>query len=508
MGNDRENLKVFLKECDIRVGFLGSKLDDLGSFEGELLVKLKLSNQSLSALPDSIGSFTDLRELDLSSNLLTTLPASVANLTNLQQLDIGMNQLPTLPATVGKLTNLRQLLLYNNQLTTLPDSIGNLTNLQKLLLHRNNLSSIPASIGNLTKLKELVFENNQLTALPATIGKLTNLHRLNLSHNQLTTLPATIGKLTNLRELILYDNQLKTLPATIGNLTNLTKLNLEDNQPLTTLPGSICQMSQLRYLNLENTGLRQVKTYGFRVEEFFNSYIPCIEFRKQRALYRQNLTQFVQFQLQNLRETYNPASDESPQSLVQANLSEKFPAFFQLFAPRYHKEVTEETREEWWDECLQFAQPILEELEQLSHLTNQIKEVKDHYQADVTKYETEMLNLEERSDARIKMLQQRAEEEKLFLGIPSPETQTELEELENQKTKEADELQKWFDERKQWRDEQINQLELELQKHELSTQFQEQLSEMREAGSFLELDITDMIDVLVGKMEDVQGKKV
>jgi Leucine-rich repeat (LRR) protein len=52
------------------------------------LMELRASDNSLTALPDSIGRLTRLRELHLRNNQLTTLPESVGSLRELRQIDL------------------------------------------------------------------------------------------------------------------------------------------------------------------------------------------------------------------------------------------------------------------------------------------------------------------------------------------------------------------------------------------------------------------------------------
>jgi len=52
---------------------------------------LKLSNNELTTLPDSIGNLTGLKWLQLSNNELTSLPEEIGNLTGLTELKLSNN---------------------------------------------------------------------------------------------------------------------------------------------------------------------------------------------------------------------------------------------------------------------------------------------------------------------------------------------------------------------------------------------------------------------------------
>ena len=139
------------------------------------------------------------------------------------ELELLDNQLTgSIPSSLGSLTNLENLNLYYNQLTgSIPSSLGSLTNLERLVLRDNQLTgSIPPSLGSLTNLERLNLSDNQLTgSIPSSLGSLTNLTNLvlDLSSNQLTgSIPSSLGSLTNLRYLGLYGNQLTgSIPAAL-----------------------------------------------------------------------------------------------------------------------------------------------------------------------------------------------------------------------------------------------------------------------------------------------------
>ena len=54
-------------------------------------------------MPDWLGNFTALTQLDLAGNQLSALPESLGNLTALTQLDLSDNQLSA-PPSLGMLT--------------------------------------------------------------------------------------------------------------------------------------------------------------------------------------------------------------------------------------------------------------------------------------------------------------------------------------------------------------------------------------------------------------------
>jgi hypothetical protein len=194
------------------------------------LDRLLLQGCDLSALPDALGSLTNLKVLDVSGNGLKAVPATVGALAALDTLSLNGNELAALPASIGSLASLTCLDARDNKLLSLPPEITGLTSLTDLLLDNNSLSSLPAQIGDLAALKRLDVGNNVLAALPPQIGQLSLLQSLTLTNNHLTSLPNTIGNLDNLTELWLGDNLLQDMPAQIMGMDSLELLILWDNE--------------------------------------------------------------------------------------------------------------------------------------------------------------------------------------------------------------------------------------------------------------------------------------
>ncbi len=260
------------------------------------LTSLKLRDNGIGKIPNSIVSLNSLNYLDLSHNIIDKLPESIGNLKSLEHLNLRYNNLSEIPNSIGLLRFLKTLDLKHNKLTTLPDSISKLTLLEVLDLHGNqfiefpnsleglssikklklglnNLEHVPEWIKNLHSLKklglggnkslsnfqewidflppvvELNLYDNDIKELPESVGSLDSLKVLKLPNNQLTSLPESFKNLISLKKLDLSYNNFKELPEWIGSFSSLEELNLESNN-LKTLPESIASLSSLKILNI------------------------------------------------------------------------------------------------------------------------------------------------------------------------------------------------------------------------------------------------------------------
>uniref|UniRef100_A0A3P8W344 Leucine-rich repeat-containing protein 59 n=1 Tax=Cynoglossus semilaevis TaxID=244447 RepID=A0A3P8W344_CYNSE len=99
-------------------------------------VDLSLSN--LTEVPvRELSLFPKATVLDMSCNNIIFLP--FCSLTHLIRVDLSKNQLTSLPDDLGNLSNLQHLDLYNNKLTSLPVSFSQLRSLKWLDLKDNPL---------------------------------------------------------------------------------------------------------------------------------------------------------------------------------------------------------------------------------------------------------------------------------------------------------------------------------------------------------------------------------
>ena len=77
--------------------------------------------------------------------------------------------------------------------------------------------------------------SNAIGALPASIGGCVSLEELNVSHNGLADLPPTLGALASLSTLFLEHNQLDRLPVEVAALTTIETLTLTGSHALSWL---------------------------------------------------------------------------------------------------------------------------------------------------------------------------------------------------------------------------------------------------------------------------------
>jgi len=91
---------------------ISSKYLDIPYFEVKdgRIVGLNLGDCGLGSLPESIGSFKCLKELDLSLNNISELPISVGNLSSLEILNIRHNPIDKLPDSIKNLKKLKEVI--------------------------------------------------------------------------------------------------------------------------------------------------------------------------------------------------------------------------------------------------------------------------------------------------------------------------------------------------------------------------------------------------------------
>lgn len=139
------NLETFKFSADLAGflfvdhGIISSNLFMISSFPESLfaLPKLKcieIKHCGLSSLPENIGQYTNIINLNFMGNQLEKIPESIGQLTKLKSLDLSYNKLQYLPESIGQLANLVYFKLCCNKLQYLPKSIKNLKQLKHILV--------------------------------------------------------------------------------------------------------------------------------------------------------------------------------------------------------------------------------------------------------------------------------------------------------------------------------------------------------------------------------------
>lgn len=126
---------------------------ELGDVNPDTIYGLSFSKMKLTALPEKLVEFKNLRELDLSKNKLNSLPDFIGDLLYLEILDISKNELSNFPVEVCKLSNLKKLIANRNSFDRIPECIGFCTKLELIDLWDTPIAFFPLSISNLKNLK-------------------------------------------------------------------------------------------------------------------------------------------------------------------------------------------------------------------------------------------------------------------------------------------------------------------------------------------------------------------
>lgn len=103
---------------------------------------MKLADNGLTELPDSIGKLRSLADLDVSRNVLQSLPSTIGSLKKLTRLDVNHNKLSTLPVAITKCKSLEEVLLMDNpiRIADLPNDFTlKCPNLYKLVVDKDDI---------------------------------------------------------------------------------------------------------------------------------------------------------------------------------------------------------------------------------------------------------------------------------------------------------------------------------------------------------------------------------
>eukprot|EP01125_Pyxidicula_operculata_P012628 TRINITY_DN4152_c0_g2_i1.p1 TRINITY_DN4152_c0_g2~~TRINITY_DN4152_c0_g2_i1.p1 ORF type:complete len:1344 (+),score=390.58 TRINITY_DN4152_c0_g2_i1:2-4033(+) len=261
-----------------KLPFLPEKLFEYSG----IITQLNVSQNKLTELPEDIGKFLKLTELDVSSNHLKSLPSSFFNPNNsccntLKSLLLGGNLGIKIPSNITNFCNLSTLSLSRNGFSTVPKVIYSLNHLLHIDISFNKLKKISKKISGLSKLCTLIAHSNMIAEVPNEIGKCLDITYLDLKNNKISSLPTTIGNLKKLEELLLSNNNISNLPADfkLNNFPSLFKIDLFKNN-LTKIPDTFLDGAENSVLEEIHLGRNKISTIP---EKFWECQLISLEMK-------------------------------------------------------------------------------------------------------------------------------------------------------------------------------------------------------------------------------------
>lgn len=103
------------------------------------------------------------------------------------KLSISDATISTLPNELSDLINLRSLHIFRNSMDTLPEVFGSLYSLENLHITNGTIRALPSQMGRCTNLKTINFSNNYIQRLPKWLGLLRSLKCADFSNNCIDT---------------------------------------------------------------------------------------------------------------------------------------------------------------------------------------------------------------------------------------------------------------------------------------------------------------------------------
>ncbi len=183
-------------------------------------------DQTLQRLKN--GELKGATRLKLSCNL-TSFPEEIFSLADtLEVLDLSNNQLSALPDTLTKLKKLTVFFGSNNPFDHVPEVLGKLPALSMVGFKACQIKTVSAKALP-KKLRWLILTDNQLSEIPPAIGSCSLLEKCMLAGNNLSSLPDTMQQCKNLALLRISANQFKTIPSWLLEMPKLAWLALAGN---------------------------------------------------------------------------------------------------------------------------------------------------------------------------------------------------------------------------------------------------------------------------------------
>lgn len=202
-------------------------------------LSFKFEGFSILRLPQS---WRDLQDFILIHENITIFPK------NMKRLYLCFGSISIIPDELGHFINLIELDLSINRIEIIPDSLGNLVNLKKLILDNNKIKIIPDSLSNLINLQVLHLSYNKIKNIPNSFSKLKNLYVLNLAYNEICDFPIVLCSVSQLAILLLPHNNINFIPVAIIQLRNLQMFSY-DSYKIETMHETVQRFIMRIYAN-------------------------------------------------------------------------------------------------------------------------------------------------------------------------------------------------------------------------------------------------------------------
>ena len=177
---------------------------------------------------------------------------------------IGCKKLESLPTNLHKLKILQTLSCAGCQeLKSFPEIKENMGRLRELDFSRTGIIEVSSSIRHLHGLEYLNLSCcKKLLSLPDSICSLSSLETLRLKDCLITRFPEIGENMGRLRVLNFSGASIIEVPSSIRHLQGLKSLDLSCYPSLSRLPDSICSLSSLKTLQVENCPIKSFPEMG------------------------------------------------------------------------------------------------------------------------------------------------------------------------------------------------------------------------------------------------------